>query len=215
MAQTSQRLNDAADSYGFGFAEMAYLLKATSTPEAAKSATVLRLTEELNSEQLCIAGASSLLARGLASLNGEDIELEGPTMALAYALGRANRWTEISLMTADAVDTVVHVESDRVKVLLQPRSLSTWFAFAQDPKLDGAVAEVDVVAEHVRQTTTGTAYVLSRNMDNEDYLMIRPDANNWAVGRVTDPTADVVEQAGLSRAELLEKLSGLRAMISS
>ena len=168
MANTSHGQNDTADSYGFGFAEMAYLLTATSTPEAAKSATVLRLADELESDQLFIAGASLVVARGLARISGEDIELEGPAMALAYALGRASRWTEISLMSADSVDTVVHVESDKVKVLLQPRSLSTWFAFAQDPDLDGAVAELDVVAEHVRQTTTGTAYVLRRTMNKED-----------------------------------------------
>lgn len=210
MTETSTQQTGTVESYGFGFAEMAYLLKATSTPEALKSAEVLRLQSELASEQLCIAGASSLLARGMASVNGEDLDLDGPAMALAYALGRAERWTEISLMSGESIDTVVHVESDRVKVLLQPRTLSTWFVFAQDPAVEGASAELDVIAEHVRQTGTGTAYLLSRTVRGEGHLMIRPESGTWAVGKVDDPAADVVEQTGLSDAELLEKITGLR-----
>lgn len=216
MTQPSmQQQPSTADAYGFGFAEMAYLLKSTSTPQADKSATVLRLSEELASEQLCIAGASSLLARGLATANGEDLELEGPAVALAYALGRANRWTEISLMSGESIDTVVHVESDLVKVLLQPRTLATWFAFAQDPAIEGAVAELDIVAEHVRQTPTGTAYILSRTVDAEDHLMIRPDAGAWSVGKVVDPASDVVEESGLDDIGLLAALTTLRTALLS
>ncbi len=215
MDLTSTSQPESAESYGFGFAEVAYLLRSSSTVQARKSAAVLRLTEELDSDQLCIAGASSLLARGFASAKGEDIELEGPAVVLAYAMGQATRWTEISLMTGESIDTVVHVESDKVKVLLQPRTLSTWFAFAQDPTIDGAVAEMDIIEEHVRQTKTGTAYVLSRTQDAEDHLMIRPDAGAWAVGQAKDPTADVVEHTGLNAEGVLESLSGLRAALLS
>lgn len=210
MDQTSTSSAETVESYGFGFAEIAYLLRSTSTARARKTAAVLRLSEELDSDQLCIAGASSLLARGFASANGEDIDLEGPAMVLAYALGQANRWTEISLISGDSIDTVVHVESDKVKVLLQPRMLSTWFAFAQDSAVDGAAAELELIEEHVRQTKTGTAYVLSRTLDLEDHVMIRPDSGAWAVGRVEDPAADVVERTGLSTEDVLQSLSGLR-----
>lgn len=213
MDNTTTSQTQTAESYGFGFAEIAYLLRSASTPQARKSAAVLRLNDELESDQLCIAGASSLLARGFASANGEDIDLEGPAVVLAYAMGQADRWTEISLMSGDSIDTVVHVESDKVKVLLQPRTLSTWFAFAQDPGLDGAVAELDLIEEHVRQTGTGTAYVLSRTLESEDHLMIRPDAGTWAVGQVKDPAADVVERTGLSADDVLQSLSGLRAAL--
>lgn len=203
------------ESYGFGFAEIAYLLRSSSTTQARKTAAVLRLTDELDSEQMCTAGASSLLARGFASAKGEDIELEGPAMVLAYAMGQATRWTEISLMTGDSIDTVVHVESDKVKVLLQPRTLATWFVFAQDPALDGAVAEMDIIEEHVRRTGTGTAYVLSRSLNAEDHLMLRPDSGAWAVGQAKDPAADVVELTGLSADDVLATLSGLRSALVS
>ncbi|SEF00697.1 hypothetical protein SAMN04489740_3689 [Arthrobacter alpinus] len=215
MDLTSTSQPESAESYGFGFAEVAYVLRSTSTAQARKSAAVLRLTDELDSDQLCVAGASSLLARGFASAQGEDIELEGPAMVLAYALAQATRWTEISLMTGDSIDTVVHVESDKVKVLLQPRTLSTWFVFAQDPTLDGAAAEMDIIEEHVRQTKTGTAYVLSRTLDSEDHLMIRPDSQAWAIGQAKDPAADVVERTGLSSEDVLASLSGLRAALVS
>ncbi|MCE3292362.1 MAG: hypothetical protein K0Q84_1299, partial [Arthrobacter sp.] len=79
----------ASDSaIGFGFAEIAYMLRMFDTAPAKKSAEVLRLEREVDAERLCVAGGSSLLARGFASV-GDDLELEGPAVAVAYALAKA------------------------------------------------------------------------------------------------------------------------------
>ena len=201
----------ASDSaIGFGFAEIAYMLRMFGTPAAKKSAEVLRLEGEVDTERLCVAGASSLLARGFASI-GEDLELEGPAVAVAYALAKADRWTEISLITAEYTDTVVHIESDNVSLLLQPRMLETWFVFAQDPAVPGGEAELSIIEEHVRNHPEGTAFVRARMIDGEHHLLIRPDAGGWAVGKVPDPTQDVVETTGLDSAGLLGRLLDTRS----
>lgn len=201
----------ASDSaIGFGFAEIAYMLRMFDTAPAKKSAEVLRLEREVDAERLCVAGGSSLLARGFASI-GDDLELEGPAVAVAYALAKADRWTEISLITAEYTDTVVHLESDNVSLLLQPRTLETWFVFAQDPAVPGAEAELSIVEEHVRNHADGTAFIRVRTIDGEDHLLIRPDAGGWAVGTVPDPTQDVVETTGLDRAGLLGRLLDTRS----
>ena len=192
--------NDSA--IGFGFAEIAYMLRMFGTAAARKSAEVLRLEPEVDTERLCVAGGSSLLARGFASI-GEELELEGPAVPVAYALAKADRWTEISLNTADYTDTVVHVESDNVSLLLQPRTLETWFVFAQDPEVPGAQAELSVIEEHVRNHPEGTAFIRVRTIDAEDHLLIRPDGAGWAVAKVTDPAKDVDESTGLDTNGLL------------
>ena len=130
---TDQNPEQTPSAVGFGYAEIAYLLKRMSTPEAEMSATVLRLTEEMNSDVLPAAGASSLLGRGFATVVDEEIQVQEAALPVAFALSRATLWTEISLINSDIIDTVVHVESDPVSLLLQPRTLLTWFVFAQDP----------------------------------------------------------------------------------
>ncbi|WP_146033107.1 hypothetical protein [Arthrobacter sp. AFG20] len=209
MTTTMQEETASDSAIGFGFAEIAYMLRMFGTPAAKKSAEVLRLERELATERLCVAGASSLLARGFASI-GEDLELEGPAVAVAYALAKADRWTEISLITAEYTDTVVHLESDNVSLLLQPRTLETWFVFAQDPAVRGAEAELSIIEEHVRNHPEGTAFIRVRTIDGEDHLLIRPDAGGWAVGKVPDPTQDVVETTGLDGAGLLGRILATR-----
>jgi hypothetical protein len=194
---------EASDTaVGFGFAEIAYMLKMFGTAAAKKSTEILRLEAEVDTERLCVAGCSSLLARGFASI-GDDLELEGPAVAVAYALAKADRWSEISLITAEYTDTVVHLESDNVSLLLQPRTLETWFVFAQDPAVPGAEAELSIIEEHVRNHSEGTAFIRMQTIDGEDHLLIRPDAGGWAIGKVPDPTRDVVETTGLDSAGLL------------
>lgn len=187
---------------GFGFAEIAYLIRRFDTDAAKKSAQVLRLEEEVQSDQICIAGGSSLLGRGFASVD-DDLDLEGPALPTAYALSRADRWTEISLVDGEKTDTVVHVESDKVSVLMQPRTLSTWFVFAQDPEIDGEDAELSIIEEHTRTHPAGTAFIRVKTFSGEDHLLIRPDRGGWAVAKVVDPTKDVEETTGLDTAGLL------------
>ena len=202
MTTTMQAETANGSAIGFGFAEIAYMLRMFGTAAAKKSAEVLRLEAEVDTERLCVAGCSSLLARGFASI-GEDLELEGPAVPVAYALAKADRWTEISLNTADYTDTVLHVEADNVSLLLQPRTLETWFVFAQDPEVPGAQAELSIIEEHVRNHPEGTAFIRVRTIDGEAHLLIRPDAGGWAVGKVPDPNQDVVETPGLDTQGLL------------
>ncbi|MFC8040117.1 hypothetical protein ACFUOZ_12245 [Paenarthrobacter sp. NPDC057355] len=211
MTITSPEETDSA--IGFGFAEIAFMLRMFDTAAARKSAEVFRLEAEVATERLCVAGGSSLLAKGFASVQ-EDLELQGPAVAVAYALAKAHRWTEISLNTSESTDTVVHLESDDVSLLLQPRTLETWFVFAQDPAVPGAAAELSIIEEHVRNNPGGTAFLRARTIDGEDHLLIRPDAGGWAVGKVPDPTKDVVETPGLDTSGLLDSILATRGEAS-
>jgi hypothetical protein len=208
---TSTEQAHASEAIGFGFAEIAYLIRSFDTDSARKSAQVLRLEEEVQADQICIAGGSSLLGRGFASVS-DDLELTGPAVPTAYALSKAERWTEISLVNHDQTDTVLHVESDVVSLLFQPRTLNTWFVVAQDPTVAGADAELSIIKEHVRNNPDGTAFIRVKTISSEDHLLIRPDGESkWAVAKVVDPTTDVEEITGLDTAGLLDRIRSTRA----
>jgi hypothetical protein len=207
---TDQTTQATPSAIGFGFAEIAYLLKRMSTPEAVMSAKVLRLSEEMESDTVPVAGASSLLARAYAEVVDDDLEVADAALPVAYALGRATLWTEISLMQGDITDTVVHVESDPVALLMQPRMLMTWFVFAQDPDVSGPEAEVEIIEEHVRQHPQGTAIVRARIADDSAVLLIRPDGLGWAVGTLSPGDDDVTERTGLTAPDLRDAIAGLR-----
>jgi hypothetical protein len=98
------------------------------------------------------------------------------------------------------------VESDKVSLLMQPRTLSTWFVFAQDPDVDGADAELSIIEEHTRTHPGGTAFIRVRTISAEDHLLIRPDSSGWAVAKVVDPSTDVDETTGLDTAGLLTSI---------
>lgn len=206
---TSTDLTDSPDTaVGFGFAEIAYLIRRSDTDAARKSGQVLRLEEEVQSSSICIAGGSSLLGRGFASVD-DDLELEGPAAPTAYALSKAVRWTEISL-DGEKTDTVVHVESDKVSLLMQPRTLATWFVFAQDPEIDGADAQLSLIEEYNRNHPGGTAFIRVKSLSGEDHLLIRPDGLGWAVAKVIDPAKDVQETTGLKTSGLLTRIRETR-----
>ncbi|MBF4634891.1 hypothetical protein ITJ38_10805 [Agreia pratensis] len=210
---TDQTAEQTSTAIGFGYAEIAYLLKRAPTPEAEMSATVLRLTEEVDSDVLPVAGASSLLGRGFASIVDDDIEMQEAAVPVAYALGRATLWTEISLIRDDIIDTVVHIESDPVKILMQPRTLFTWFVYALDPDASGPDAELEVIQEHVRQHPGGTAMLRARISGADALLLVRPDGGGWAVGSVEDDAGDVVERTGLTDRELRDAIAELRTTL--
>ena len=210
---TDQTLDATSSAVGFGYAEIVYLLKRFSTPESDMSASVLRLREEVASDMIAPAGASSLLGRGFASINDDDIEVEDAALPVAYALGRATLWTEMTLFYEDVADTLVHVESDPVSLLMQPRTRMTWFVFAQDPDVSGPDAELEVIQEHVRQHPRGTVMLRARVSGADSVLLVRPEGTDWAIGTVVDGEEDVVERTGLSAPELRDAIVELRASL--
>jgi hypothetical protein len=120
------------DSVGFGFAELIVLLNLQRGPAATASAHALRLQHELEDPQLLSAGASSLVARGAATVEpGGELSVAGPVAAVTRALTSATRRMQLTLLTADSGDSVLSVESEKYRILLQPRAYLSWFAMAQ------------------------------------------------------------------------------------
>lgn len=199
------------DVIGFGVGELAYLLNVFEGPARDRSVSVFRAEELVEDSTLNTAGASSLLARDLAVVGDDDeLGVKGVAAAVATALGHAARWTEMSLLTEDSMDNVVLLEAPEVSLMLQPRALGTWFAFAQDPTISSAEATLRVLRQHVDEHPGGTAYLVFKTLQDEKHLLIRRDGDSWATGVPDFATDEVAESAPLDEAGLLGAIKEFR-----
>src|SRR5688572_30556212 len=87
--------------YGFGAAEMAFLLARHDTPASLMSRSVVLLDPAMAGEGVLLSGASSLVSRGLFVTSADG---PGDTRSVAalveYALGQAVRWSQIGWVNA-------------------------------------------------------------------------------------------------------------------
>lgn len=205
--ETHQEPRLGVDVIGFGVGEFAYLLNVFEGPARDRSVSVFRAEELVDDVTLSTAGASSLMARDMATVDDDgDLGVKGVAAAVATALGQATRWTELSLLTEDSMDNVVLVEAPGVALMLQPRLLGTWFVFAQDPAISSAEATLRVVRQHVEQNPRGTAYLVFKTLDAEMHLLIRRGEDSWATGIPNFATDEVAETEGLDDAALLRSI---------
>ncbi|CAH0166904.1 hypothetical protein SRABI83_01093 [Arthrobacter sp. Bi83] len=209
--ETQQEPRLGIDVIGFGVGEFAYLLNVFEGPARDRSVSVFRAEEVVDDVTLSTAGASSLMARDLASVDEDgDLGVTGVAAAVATALGKATTWTEISLLTGDAMDNVVLLEAPGVALMLQPRLLGTWFVFAQDPVITSAEATLRVVRRHVEQNDGGSAYLVFKTLDAERHLLIRREGETWTTGIPDFDKDEVAESPGLDDAGLLAAIEDAR-----
>jgi hypothetical protein len=209
--QTQQEPRLGVDVIGFGVGEFGYLLNVFEGPARDRSVKVFRAEEVVDDVALSTAGASSLMARDLATLDDDgDLAVKGVAAAVATALGQGTRWTEMSLLTEDSMDNVVLLEAPDVALMLQPRLLGTWFVFAQDPAISSAEATLRVVRQHVEQNPAGTAYLVFKTLHAEQHLLIRRDGDAWATGIPNFTSDEVDETEGLDDFGLLRAIEESR-----
>lgn len=209
--QTQQEPRLGVDVIGFGVGEFAYLLNVFEGPARDRSVSVFRAEEMVNDVSLSTAGASSLMARDMATVDEDgDLGVTGVAAAVATALGQATRWTEISLLAGEAMDNVALLEAPGVSLMLQPRLLGTWFVFAQDPAITSAEATLRVVRQHVEQNHGGSVYLVCKTLGSEQHLLIRREDDTWTTGIPDFDKDEVAETAGLDEAGLLAAIETAR-----
>jgi hypothetical protein len=209
--QTQQEPRLGIDVIGFGVGEFAYLLNVFEGPARDRSVAVFRAEEMVDDVSLSTAGASSLLARDLATVDHDgNLGVKGVAAAVATALGQATRWTEISLLTAETMDNVAFIEAPDVAIMLQPRLLGTWFVFAKDPALSSAEATLRIFQQHVAENPGGSAYFVFKTLDSERHLLVRREDETWTTGVPDFDKDDVAEMAGLDDAALLAAIEDAR-----
>ncbi|UEL27631.1 hypothetical protein [Pseudarthrobacter sp. L1SW] len=200
------------DAIGYGFAEMAALASLRGGDAAVLSAEALRVGSYLGDRDMVSAGASSLVARGLATAGSDGLlAVAGPTAAVATVLSSASRRMEIALLTAEGGDSVIAMESADIHLLFQPRSYFTWWAMAQRPDVTAAEANLMVIKQHLHSNPQGGATVRRREEPTGQTLYVKNGGGGtWTIGTSNAQQKDIVEATGLDDAALLDQIRTIR-----
>jgi hypothetical protein len=198
------------DVYGFGWAEIRYLLGRHSTESSRMTVASLGFDAAPTDELVGAAGVASLLARGLAEPQGDRAVSRGEAAVLETVFARAKRWSGISVRDGDAGDLMVLLEDGDIIALLQPRSLGTWFVGLTD----AVERPAEVLARAVEQLrgAHGSARfaIETRTLEGSaGTRYFRPDGSGWTVSDSVDGEPRAVAD-GLVR-ELEQLLPGAPA----
>lgn len=212
MTETTTEAATIPDAIGYGFAEMVTLANLKGGNAAVLSAEALRVDGYLDDTDMVSAGASSLVARGLATAEKDGLlSVSGPTAAVASLLSSASRRIEISLLTAEGGDSVVFMENDDVHLLFQPRAYFTWWAMAQRPDVTAAEANLMVIKQHLRNNPQGGATLRRREDPTGQTLYVKEGSDgSWTVGLSTPEQKDIAETRGVDDAGLLGYIQIIR-----
>ena len=212
MTETATEAATIPDAIGYGFAEMVTLASLQGGDAAVLSAEALRVDGYLDNTDMVSAGASSLVARGLAKAENDGLlSVSGPTAAVAALLSSALRRIEISLLTAEGGDSVVFMENDDIHLLFQPRAYFTWWAMAQRPDVTAAEANLMVIKQHLDSNPGGGATLRRREDPTEQTLYVKNGGDgSWTTGISTPRQADIAETKGVDDAGLLHQIRAIR-----
>lgn len=199
-----------ADVYGFGWAEIRYLLGRHATDSSRMTVASLGFDAAPTDEVVGAAGIASLLARGLAEPQGDRAVSRGEAAVLETVFARAKRWSGISVRDGDTGDLMVVIEDGDIIALLQPRSLGTWFVGLSDA-VDRPAEVLARAVEQLRGAHASARFAIeTRTLEGVvGTRYFRPEGDGWTVAGSVDeqprPLAD-----GLVR-ELEQLLPGAPA----
>ncbi|NUO92050.1 MAG: hypothetical protein HOQ18_14685 [Dermatophilaceae bacterium] len=198
------------DVYGFGWAEIRYLLGRHSTASSRMTVASLGFDAAPTDELVGAAGVASLLARGLAEPDGDRAVSRGEAAVLETVFARARRWSGISVRDGEQGDLMVVLEDGDIIALLQPRSLGTWFVGLTD----AVERPAEVLARAVEQLrgANGSARFAIETRTLEGSVgtrYFRPEGSGWTVSESPDSEPRAVTD-GLAR-ELEQLLPGAPA----
>ena len=212
MTETTTEAPSMPDAIGYGFAEMVTLASLQGGDAAVLSAEALRMDGYLNNTDMVSAGASSLVARGLAKAESDGLlSVSGPTAAVAALLSSASRRMEISLLTAEGGDSVIGMEGGDINLLFQPRAYFTWWAMAQRPDVTAAEANFMVIKQHLRDHPQGGATLRRREDPKGQTLYVKNGGDqSWTIGISTPQQTDITETSGVDDTALLGHIRTIR-----
>lgn len=197
---------------GFGIAEIQYMLSRFQNQASAVGAATLQANYPAENKDMLLAGASSLLARGL--LVAEDSETMSPkglAAATLFALGNSTRWVSIAFTSDGQGAGVVYFLNKEVNLMMQGRGLGGWFASAQQADADMTESWLEM-ARNFDQNNENAAIIFTATdaKSNLSNVAMRACPGGWeaATGTGAEQTVQVpgVFSDGEIRTLLAEKL---------
>jgi hypothetical protein len=194
-------------------AELAFIGAAVDSPQAAVSLSKLGLKDEAGDANLQAVGASELIARELARLTGDRIELIAGAGLTAAVMGRMQAWGQIGFSAADIANAlVVFVADEQVTVLVDPRPMGVFEFRLLRPGTPLADVTAPLVANFLDLGPNRMVVTRSGAGDSDrSAAVMRGVGGNWQLATgIPNPAADVELQPEdfrqVERAEALEML---------
>lgn len=197
--------------YGFGWAELRYLLGRHDTPASRASTTSLGFADAPTEAIAVSAGVSSLLARGLAEAVGDRAVSRGEAAMIETLLAKGVRWSGISLRVGDMADLMVLIEDGGALGLFQPRSLGTWFVGLTNETEQPSAPVLRALAAAFKIHGRVPFAIESRVLNTEPTgRFFRPEGKRWSVS--SSPTA---QRRAISHDELATEMAAILAPLKS
>lgn len=190
--------------------ELLSLLAVSAEDAARRTREQLHLPEVAADSPLLTAGVSSLLVRGLCSMESGTLRPVGRLDALVTVLTKADRWLEAAGIADRTTGSALLVGSEYGGALLEPRPYSIWHAWPMPPSPDLPAAGARFVrsqfenntgrpfAGSLRLTTASSSRVAAVHVDTEGRweLATGPgDSVPDAAPTAADPSFTVLAEA--------------------
>ncbi|SMG36365.1 hypothetical protein [Agreia pratensis] len=170
----------------FGAAEVAYAISLSAGVQKRQAISFLQVDEAFLTEQIIALGASSLLAHGQLSLEGDVLNASGGVRLLAAALQTATRWTEIALINEEGTTAAVFISAPDLSIFLQPAAMSTWELVVKAPIASDADMLMQIVESNASRHPVGVTYFGTETATSpKNHLFVRASENGaWDVADV-------------------------------
>lgn len=183
--------------YSIGFNELRYLTLESTEGSAARA---LRLAEIDATPMSRASAAASLLSRGLAETDGEQLWPLGEAATLQHLFRSIKWWASIVLKDDDGfLDAAIIISGDTVRATFQPRALGLWFfgfGIADDAWEDSMKAACDfAIRDGAREISFSvqrsgddgsTASTIARSDDGSTWGLVGQDGSITVEGSPGD-----------------------------
>lgn len=167
---------------GLGIAELAYLLSRFDSPSARKSVEMLHVNEDYLSPLVTAVGASSLLARGLLHVNGDEVEPTEGLSLVNYIFAASTRWIEIGFVGEANVDGGLLLQSPEASMFLHPLALGAWQVLVKARGTSDIKTLRNLVDSHFETYPNGAVHFGSTTFETVQALSVRRQNDHWQVG---------------------------------
>lgn len=178
----------------FGVAEVVRLATTGRQISAAGSLVALGVPQDLLADDVIESGLSTLIARELASLDGDGGWVPaGAARPVAHGLGTARRWVTLTLRgdDGDGLDAAVIVVGEELSLLVTPRHFSTYriAALDDDGGVPGAILEILLAQLELSADAFAIATFTASPVDTPRSLMLRHSAGDRSQIELADGPA--------------------------
>ncbi|WP_460465735.1 hypothetical protein [Arthrobacter pigmenti] len=191
---------------GLGIAELSYLLSRFDSASARKSVEMLQVNEDYLSPLVTAVGASSLLARGMLHVNGDEVEPNEALSLVNYILAASTRWIELGFVGDLDVDGGLLLQAPEASMFLQPLSLGAWQVLVKDRSTSDMRTLRSLVDAHFEANPHGAVHFGSTTFESVQTLSVRMEDGRWKVGLGAGGGRRETEGPDITAEELDQKL---------